>query len=174
MELFSTCWEDKDLPYLQALPDPYCNTSDHAVLSKVLNDFDQETRDFYEWTVSYDRAALSELVARRTGIDFGEIKALVPVEIGPSGRIKYLRIEGSKETRTIGKELAIRRALSESHLKSSAFDIQWDGDTLTLNGKGWGHGVGLCQIGAAVMAHEGHDCQEILLHYYPGTQITRL
>ena len=176
MELYSTCWEDRDYPYLQALPDtpkgggdPYCKTSDKSILAKVLNDYDLQTEDFFEWKVEYSRGELSALVKERTGIDFGSIKALEAVERGPSGRIKYLRIVGDKHYEVIGKELAIRHALSTSHLKSSAFEVQWKGDKCILRGKGWGHGVGLCQIGAAVMAEKGCSCEEILSHYYPGS-----
>ena len=108
----------------------------------------------------------------RTGTDFGDIQALEPVERGPSGRIKYLRIVGSKHTETLGKELRIRRALSPSHLKSSAFSVERDpAGAFVLRGRGWGHGVGLCQIGAAVMADRGFDYKQILLHYYPGTSL---
>ena len=179
-ELFSTCWEEKDFPYLQSVPDtpeaggdPFCDTHDPAVLRQVLNDYDQETADFFAWQVRYTRAVLSELVRSRTGIDFGEIRELIPLERGVSGRIKYLEIVGTKHRQVIGKELAIRRALSPSHLKSSNFTLRWEGDTLILDGHGWGHGVGLCQIGAAVMAHEGYTCRQILQHYYPGTEIER-
>ena len=181
MEKFSTCWEDRDYPYLQALPDtpgpgeePFCNTENSSILSRVLQSYDQSTRDFYRWEVRYDRARLSGLVKERTGIDFGTIRSLEAVERGPSGRIKYLKISGDARTEVIGKELAIRRALSESHLKSSAFEVEWDGDCCILRGKGWGHGVGLCQIGAAVMADRGYDCGEILAHYYPGAVIEKL
>lgn len=179
-EVFSTCWEGEDLPYLQSFPDsdgsgdPFCDTSDEAVLSKVLNDYDLETKDFFKWEVRMSRSDLSELLQRRTGIDFGTIRSLEALERGPSGRIYSLRITGDKCSEVIGKELAIRHALSESHLKSSAFEISWDGDTLVLEGKGWGHGVGLCQIGAAVMAHKGYDAGQILLHYYPGTKLERI
>ena len=148
-----------------AREDEYCAEATPEILRKVLQDYDLATDDFLSWTVRYSRAALSDLVKRRTGIDFVEIKALEAVERGPSGRIKYLRISGSKKTEVIGKELAIRRALSESHLKSSAFDVEWDGDECILRGRGWGHGVGLCQIGAAVMASKGIDCAGILAHY---------
>jgi len=181
MELFSTCWEDTDPGYLQALPDtpsdggcPFCDCEDTAVLSQVLNDYDLETRDFFRWRVRLPDAYLSELLLRRTGTDFGEVESLEDVERGPSGRIKLLRIKGSKCERTIGKELAIRRALSESHLKSSAFTIRREDGAFVLDGRGWGHGVGLCQIGAAVMAHQGYTYKEILSHYYPGTDISRI
>ena len=170
-ELFSTCWEDRDLPYLPSVPDEYCAGATAEVLGKVLNDYDLDTRDYYRWEVRYTRPELSSLAARRTGVDFGEIQALEPVETGPSGRIKRLRITGTGRTEVIGKELAIRHALSASHLKSSAFTVEWRGDECILHGRGWGHGVGLCQIGAAVMASRGFTCGQILSHYYPGTAI---
>lgn len=182
MELFSTCWEDKDYPYLQPLPDTadcveggdvFCDTKDEKILSQVLNDYDLETKDFYRWTTEYSRTDVSELVRRRSGIDFGTIRDLVPIERGPSGRLKRLKVVGDKKTMVIGKELIIRRWLSESHLKSSAFDIKWVGDRLVLDGSGWGHGVGLCQIGAAVMASKGYTFDQILLHYYPGSILER-
>lgn len=172
-ELFSTCWEDKDYPYLAVVEDPFCDCENKEILSTVLNDYDTETRDFHDWTVKYSRQELSELVKSRTGIDFGTVQSLEPVETGPSGRIKYLRIVGSKHTETIGKELKIRRALSDSHLKSSAFTVTVEGDSFILKGKGWGHGVGLCQIGAAVMASEGYSYRQILNHYYPGAEIEK-
>ena len=183
MELFSTCWEDKDHPYLLPLPDtpgeeeggdPFCHTADETVLSQVLNDYDLETKDFYRWKVRYSRDEVSDLIRRRSGFDFGTIRDLVPVERGPSGRIKKLGVVGDKLSMTIGKELIIRRWLSESHLKSSAFEVSWDGDELTLEGSGWGHGVGLCQIGAAVMGARGYRYDEILNHYYPGAALTRI
>ena len=182
MELFSTCWEDKDYPYLQPLPDTadcveggdvFCDTQDEKILSQVLNDYDLETRDFYRWRTEYSRTEVSDLVRRRSGMDFGTIRDLVPVERGPSGRLKRLKVVGDKKTMIIGKELIIRRWLSDSHLKSSAFEVHWDGDHLTLDGSGWGHGVGLCQIGAAVMAAKGYSFDRILLHYYPGSTLER-
>ena len=180
MELFSTCWEDKDYPYLQALPDtpdekpggdPFCDATDEKILSQVLNDYDLETKDFYRWTVEYSRNEVSDLIRTRSGIDFGTIQELIPIERGPSGRIKRLRVVGSKREMIIGKELIIRKWLSSSHLKSSAFTVIWNGDKLTLKGSGWGHGVGLCQIGAAVMASKGYGFQTILGHYYPGSEL---
>lgn len=180
MELFSTCWEDKDYPYLQALPDtpdekpggdPFCDATDEKILSQVLNDYDLETKDFYRWTVEYSRNEVSDLIRTRSGIDFGTIQELIPIERGPSGRIKRLRVVGSKREMIIGKELIIRKWLSLSHLKSSAFTVIWNGDKLTLKGSGWGHGVGLCQIGAAVMASKGYCFQAILGHYYPGSEL---
>ena len=183
MELFSTCWEDRDYPYLQALPDTpgeqpggpcFCDTSDEAILGQVLNDYDLETKDFYRWEVRYGRAELSELASRRTGVAFGEIRDLVPVGRGPSGRISRLKVVGTARTMVVGKELMIRRMLSETHLKSSAFDVEWEGDEVVLRGRGWGHGAGLCQIGAAVMSTKGYGYKEILGHYYPGANIERI
>lgn len=177
MERFSTCWEDKDHPYLQPLPDTpdhsedgecFCNTRDKEILSQVLNNYDQETVDFYRWTVAYGRSELSELIERRSGHKIGEILSFEPLERGESGRISKLRIVGSEMTLTVGKELEIRRILSESHLKSSAFDVEMTLDKILLDGAGWGHGVGLCQIGAAVMASKGYGYRQILAHYYPG------
>ena len=185
MEKFSTCWGDEDMAYLQPLVDApghgagngevkcFCDTQDKEILGQVLNNYDQETVDFYRWTVEYSRSEISELVARRSGIDLGLIQQLQPLERGGSERIYKLRIVGSQKTLTVGKELEIRRLLSESHLKSSAFEVEYRGDTLVLHGKGWGHGVGLCQIGAAVMASQGYSYKEILSHYYPGTSIDR-
>ena len=171
-ELFSTCWEDVDYPYLQCVDDPWCDCENDEILSQVLNDYDQTTKDFHDWTVRYGADELAALVRERTGIDFGEIQALEPIERGPSGRIKYLRIVGSKRSEVIGKELKIRRALSPSHLKSSAFSVERDpAGAFVLRGRGWGHGVGLCQIGAAVMAARGFDYRKILQHYYPGTDV---
>ena len=170
-ELFSTCWEDVDLPYLQSVEDPFCDCENSSILSQVLNDYDLHTADFHDWTVQYTTDELSELVRTRTGIDFGTIVALEAVERGPSGRIKYLRITGTLREEVIGKELAIRKALSSSHLKSSAFEIEKSPDGLVLKGRGWGHGVGLCQIGAAAMASQGYDYRQILSHYYVGAEI---
>jgi len=178
-ELFSTCWEDRDYPYLASVEDAgrgkrdFCDTEDESVLAQVLNDYDLETKDFYRWTVEYDRDGLSELLRRRSGVDFGTIRDLIPVERGQSGRIKLLKIVGTRRTMTIGKELLIRRWLSESHLKSSDFEVEQSGDRIVLHGRGWGHGVGLCQIGAAVMASEGYSYREILQHYYQGSELTR-
>ena len=180
MEVFSTCWEDKDMPYLQPLPDTpdhdphgdcFCNTVDKSILSQVLNNYDQETVDFYRWTETFDRDQLSDLILRKSGFDLGRILSLEPLERGASGRIMKLKITGAKKTLVVGKELEIRRILSESHLKSSAFDVRYEGDRIVLDGKGWGHGVGLCQIGAAVMASKGYTYTQILEHYYPGAKI---
>ena len=178
MERFSVCWEDKDYGYLQPLPDTegqkadgkcFCDTQDKAILGQVLNNYDQETVDFFRWTQEYGIDELSELVARRSGTDLGRILHMEALERGESGRIYKLKITGTQKTLVIGKELEIRKILSESHLKSSAFDVEMTDGRIILHGKGWGHGVGLCQIGAAVMASQGYAYQEILEHYYPGT-----
>ena len=188
MEEFSTCWQDKDMPYLQALEDRdpkdgtiLCDTSDPAILSQVLNDYDQETADFYRWTVTYTQEQLSDLLSRKLDHNFGQIVELKSLKRGKSGRIYELQIVGTKASLTIGKELTIRSALSESHLYSSAFDVEMSYSptlkdipaTFTLHGKGWGHGVGLCQIGAAVMGAKGYTYREILAHYYPDTVIEK-
>ena len=205
-ELYESCWDDTPHPYLSVVDDPFCNTNDKKVLSEVLNHYDQST-DFYRWTVKYTQAELSELVRRRGGFDYGDIVDLIPIERGPSGRIVRLQIVGTKATRIIGKELEIRRTLSESHLYSSAFEVEkvesltptlsqgegvaestessaamsespspWERDgerpLFILHGSGWGHGVGLCQIGAAVMGAQGYNYKEILRHYYPKAELT--
>ena len=173
-EEFQYCWEDTPKPYLISVEDPFCNTDDREVLSQVLNDYDLETNDFYRWTVEYTVDELSQLVNEKLKDDFGTITDLIPVERGKSGRIWKLKIVGTKKTMTIGKELEIRRALSETHLYSSAFDVEKTSNGFRLNGKGWGHGVGLCQIGAAVMGQQGYKYKEILLHYYRGAEIKKI
>jgi SpoIID/LytB domain protein len=194
MEKFSVCWEDKDYDYLQPLPDTpghiegeraFCDTSDPVILAKVLNNYDQETVDFYRWTETYDRNAISALIKERSGISLGVLNAVKPIERGVSGRIYRLALVGSERTLVIGKELEIRRTLSKTHLKSSAFEVEYlsadgmvvssdeDWTVLRLLGSGWGHGVGLCQIGAAVMAVEGYDYTQILEHYYPGSDLEK-
>ena len=194
MEKFSVCWEDKDYDYLQPLPDTpghiegeraFCDTSDPVILAKVLNNYDQETVDFYRWTETYDRNAISALIKERSGISIGVLKSIKPLERGISGRIYKLALIGSERTLIIGKELEIRRTLSKTHLKSSAFEVEYlstdgavvssdaDWTALRLLGSGWGHGVGLCQIGAAVMAVEGYDYTQILEHYYPGSELEK-
>ena len=182
METFSTCWEDKDHAYLQPLADAaghddkaecFCNTQDKAILEQVLNNYDQETVDFYRWTEVYEKSELSALIARRSGVEVGEILSIEPLERGESGRIWKLKIVGSLSTLIVGKELEIRRILSESHLKSSAFEVNIKDDKVILDGKGWGHGVGLCQIGAAVMATKGYTYDQILQHYYPDSTLSK-
>ena len=191
-EDFRAAWEDREVGYLVpvfdgpgAIPDVndawirsnradvYCNTSDRALLGRVFTSYDRETADFFRWTVEYARSELSELVSRRSGVDLGEIRKLEPLERGRSGRIVRLRIEGSRALLTVGKELEIRRILSESHLYSSAFVVDDERDRIRLTGAGWGHGVGLCQVGAAVMAENGVSYTDILQHYYPGAEIEK-
>ena len=158
----------------------FCNTHDKRILAQVLNNYDQETTDFYRWQVTYTQEELTQIVSDRLGIDLGPIIALHPLRRGKSGRIIELEIVGEKRTYTIGKELEIRRSLSRSHLLSSAFvvDYEYAADsqipqTFILHGAGWGHGVGLCQIGAAVMGESGYDYKDILLHYYPETELIK-
>ena len=171
-ERYSAAWENTDYPYLPVRHDPYCARADAPVLSTVLNDYDLETRDFLEWKVTYSADELSSVVRDRTGIDFGLVRDLIPLERGGSGRITRLRIAGDRKTVDIGKELMIRKALSRSHLYSSWFDVEKRPDgSFCLRGRGWGHGVGLCQIGAAVMASEGKAYKEILGFYYPGASV---
>lgn len=195
MEEFSACWEPKDYSYLKAVsdtdpsseadvsdeklahqwimsrPEAFCNCADSSILSKVLNDFDLATKDFYRWKVEYGIDELSRLVAQRSGIDFGTITDLIPITRGRSGRITRLKIVGSRCTHVVGKELEIRRWLSPTHLYSSAFVVEKTASHFVLHGAGWGHGVGLCQIGAAVMASRGYSHEAILSHYYPGASI---
>ena len=170
-ELYESCWDDTPHPYLSVVHDPFCNTDDPKILSEVLNHYDQST-DFYRWMVAYTQRELSDLVRRRSGFDYGDIVDLIPIERGPSGRIVRLQIVGTKATRIIGKELEIRRTLSETHLYSSAFEVEKSESSFILHGSGWGHGVGLCQIGAAVMGAQGYRFDEILHHYYPNAELT--
>ncbi|MDO9679708.1 MAG: SpoIID/LytB domain-containing protein [Bacteroidales bacterium] len=204
-EEFQNCWEDIKYPYLigkrdlpegspmpdltiennarewiLTSPESFCNTSDKVVLSQVLNNYDQETVNFYRWKVEYTTEEISELVARRSGTDYGLITDLIPIERGTSGRLIKLKIVGTKRTRVIGKELEIRRTLSNSHLYSSAFVVEKEKGTdgnpvkFTLLGAGWGHGVGLCQIGAAVMGEKGYNYNSILLHYFVNASVEKL
>jgi SpoIID/LytB domain protein len=205
-EEFEYCWEDKHYPYLTSVrdaeeeenlsfpdltkeeeaehwirkaPKSFCDTHDKKILSQILNNYDQETTDFYRWKVRYTQTELAELIRTKTKSDYGDIIDLIPVQRGPSGRICKLKIVGTLKTLTIGKEMEIRRTLSDSHLFSSAFVVdkgeikegipQW----FLLSGAGWGHGVGLCQIGAAVMGEKGYSYEEILLHYYKGAEIRK-
>ena len=205
-EEFENCWEDKHYPYLSAVrdtdkndnqplpdltqeaeaerwirhaPTSFCDTHNKKILSQTLNHYDLETTDFYRWKVHYTQEELAELIRTNTKADYGDILDLIPVQRGPSGRIWKLKIVGSLKTMTIGKELEIRRTLSNSHLFSSAFVVDKgemkDGvpQSFLLSGAGWGHGVGLCQIGAAVMSEKGYNYEEILLHYYKGAEIKK-
>lgn len=202
-EDFATAWEDEQVPYLTSVsdsasdylpirtddeaegwlcssPDAYCNTSDLTVLRQILPAFDQETLDFFRWQVVYGRQELEELIAAKTGRDVGTLLDLIPLARGPSGRIFRLQIRGREASFIVGKELEIRRALSKSHLLSSAFTVSVERDQagipqcFTLRGAGWGHGVGLCQIGAAVMATRGFAAPEILRHYFHGAALQKL
>ena len=202
-EVFGSAWEDVSVPYLATVsdsavehpvigseaaaetwvrssPEAYCNTADGNILRQVLPSFDQETTDFYRWTVTYAQAELSALLHKRSGIDFGNIHRLEPLQRGPSGRIVRLRIVGSQRTVIVGKELEIRRWLSPSHLYSSAFVVRTEGGAegiparFTLHGAGWGHGVGFCQIGAAVMAAKGFTAETIVKHYFRGADLKKL
>lgn len=167
--------------WIRTSPEAFCNTKDKKILSQVLNNYDQETTDFYRWKVTYTQEEISALIYKRSGIDYGQIVDLIPIARGTSGRLWKLKIVGTKQTMIIGKELEIRRTLSTSHLYSSAFvvdkeEISPEGipGRFTLVGAGWGHGVGLCQIGAAVMGEQGYDYQPILLHYYINATIDKL
>jgi stage II sporulation protein D len=202
-EEFPNAWEDKPVPYLQSvtdaptegppladesaarrwietIPPAYCNTSDPHLLKRILPSFDQETTDFYRWTVDYARRELEEILQRKSGIDFGDLLGLEPVVRGPSGRIVELRIRGSKRSVVVGKELEIRKWLSKSHLYSSAFIVLPTGplgkapERFLLRGAGWGHGVGLCQIGAAVMAERGFPAEAIVKHYFRSAELKKL
>ncbi len=206
-EAFENVWEGKKVPYLSRVidykfepedfdtdltkeqnsvkwingnPEAYCNTDDKAILSQVLLHYDQETIDFYRWQTELTQAKIQELLKNKMGIDLGVILRMIPLHRGESGRIYSLKIEGSRKSITIGKELEIRRALSDSHLYSSAFIVETldvvDGvpGKFLLRGAGWGHGVGLCQIGAAVMAEKGFSFDEILLHYYRGIDLVKI
>ncbi len=203
-ENFSSCWENIDVPYLLSFRDTdaaaepfdassedaarrwieghdeaFCSSVDARVLSQVLNGYDRETYDFYRWTVTYTADELSQLIKKKSGIDFGHIEELVPLQRGSSGRIIRLKIVGSEKSIVVGKELEIRRWLSTSHLYSSAFivDKKIDADGVVkfvLRGAGWGHGVGLCQIGAAAMSEKGYDFRAILSHYYPNTELKNI
>lgn len=166
--------------WIRTTPSAFCHTQDKRILSQVLNNYDQETADFYRWKVSYTQQELSELIYQRSGIDFGKIIDLIPIERGTSGRLVRLKIVGTLRSLIIGKELEIRRTLSPSHLYSSAFVIDKETENgeqvptrFTLTGAGWGHGVGLCQIGAAVMGEQGYLYDEILSHYYPGSKLEK-
>lgn len=204
-ELFENVWEPVKHPYLQKVidsaalrenidynleknevaekwikskPDSFCNSSDKTVLSQVLNDYDQETNDFFRWKVAYTQKEISEIVREKTGIDFGSVKELTPLERGASGRIIRLKITGTKKEMIIGKELEIRKALSKTHLYSSCFMVEKEYINnvpgFVLCGAGWGHGVGLCQIGAAVMGSKGYNYEQILMHYFKGAKLEKI
>ena len=171
-EIWRTCWEDIDVPYIQSVECPYCGKAVHrtSLLRTFLNDYDQETKDFHDWEVTYTAEELSDIIREKSGIDFGTITDLIPLHRGASGRIDQLRIVGTKHTEDIGKELKIRLWLSRKCLYSSWFEIHKSqmSNQFVLIGRGWGHGAGLCQIGAAEMAEEGFTYEQILAHYYRG------
>jgi len=204
-ELFENAWEPVSHPYLQKVidnkdmpsgfngdltreanavkwitgaPDAFCNTKDKETLKQVLNNYDQETNDFFRWKVTYPREELSILVREKTGIDFGLITDIEPVTRGTSGRIVRLRIKGERRTMIIGKELEIRKAFSKTHLYSSAFFVEKHVEKgelhFILHGAGWGHGVGLCQIGAAVMGASGYSYNGILMHYFTNATLKKI
>ena len=172
--------EEKSIRWIMTSPDAFCNTSNQVVLSQVLPDFDRETKDFFRWKMEYARDEIAALIKDRSGLDFGFILRLEPLQRGFSGRINRLRIIGTLRTMIVGKELEIRKWLSPSHLYSSAFTVDYeevqDGipGRIILHGAGWGHGVGLCQIGAAVMGEMGYNYHEILDHYFKNTAIHKL
>ena len=172
--------EENARRWIETTPEAYCHTTDARILAQVLNNYDRETTDFYRWRVDYTQEELASLIREKSGLDLGQIIDLRPVERGTSGRIVRLRIEGTRRAITIGKELEIRRTLSPSHLYSSAFVVDReemvDGipRRFVLRGAGWGHGVGLCQIGAAVMGEQGYSYRQILLHYYAGATLEKI
>ena len=167
--------EENSEKWIKGNPPAFCNTDDSKILSHILVDYDRETKDFFRWKVEYSQEELSSIIKEKSGVDFGNIIDLIPVERGYSARLVKLKIVGTKKTLTIGKELEIRRILSKSHLYSSAFVVQKSGenvpDKFIFYGAGWGHGVGMCQIGAAVMAEKGYNFDEILLHYFKNAEL---
>ena len=196
-EEYDTAWEDKRVPYLTSIsdapvshqpiiteeeasawilsePEAYCNTKDEHLLGKILPDFDREIKSFFRWRVEYSRQELEEILREKSGFDFGTLQKIVTLKRGPSGRISRLKIIGSKRSIVVGKELEIRRWLSRTHLYSSAFVVRVEADRFIFNGAGWGHGVGLCQIGAAVMATRGFSAEQILKHYFRGIEIKKI
>jgi len=196
-EEFETAWNNTQVPYLGSISDAsiphqpirteeeasawilsepvaYCNTKDEGFLEKILPDFDRETKNFFRWRIECSRTELEEILLKKSGFDFGTLHQIVPLSRGPSGRISRLKIVGSKRSMVVGKELEIRRWLSRSHLHSSAFIVTVEGERFIFHGAGWGHGVGLCQIGAAVMATRGFSAEEILKHYFRGVEIKKI
>jgi len=196
-EEFETAWDDKQAPYLTSIldapvshqpiiteeeasawilsePEAYCNTKDEGLLKKILPGFDREIKSFFRWRVEYSRQELEEILREKSGFDFGTLQEIIPLKRGPSGRISRLKIVGSKKNMVVGKELEIRRWLSRTHLYSSAFVVRVEADRFIFDGAGWGHGVGLCQIGAAVMATRGFSAEKILKHYFRGIEIKKI
>lgn len=180
-ELFSTCWQPMEIEGIKSIEDPWCDLSALSIqsrrllLSGVLKDYDLSTPGYgYRWETEITKAEIERNLKEKFGRNIGKLLKVIPVHRGPSHRIDLLRLEGTLSSLELGKELWIRRLLSANHLYSSAFDIEDLGDKLKLRGKGWGHGVGLCQIGAANMASQGASYKEILSFYYPGTILTNL
>jgi len=196
-EEFATAWDNKRVPYLTSIsdasiphppiktekeasswilsePEAYCNSKDEHLLKKILPDFDRETKEFFRWRIEYSRKELEEILQEKSGFDFGTLQEIRPLRRGPSGRIYQLKIVGSKRSRVVGKELEIRRWLSPTHLYSSAFVVVVEGDRFIFKGAGWGHGVGFCQIGAAVMAYQGFSAEQILKHYFKDVEIKKI
>ncbi len=154
---------------------PYCSLATPEVLSSIFNNYDRETTDFFSWTQEYETGRLSEIISSKSGIDIGRLTGFEILEKGPSGRICKIGIKGSESSIIVGKELEIRRLLSETHLKSSDFEVEFTScGTVLFKGRGWGHGVGMCQCGAAVMAFQGDGYRDILSHYYPGAVLSEL
>ncbi len=166
--------EEEARKWILSSPEMFCNTRDQAILSEILNDYDQETRHFFRWQQTYTTEELSNLVQRKLQLNLGTITDIIPLERGVSGRLIRIKICGTRKDMIIGKELLIRKAFSESHLYSSAFIVEKGQGTFTFYGAGWGHGVGLCQIGAAVMGVRGYSYQEILHHYFSGCSISKI
>jgi SpoIID/LytB domain protein len=202
-EEFATAWEDVAIPYLRSTADSgeplvpvineqdvqqfiqsrsaaYCNIEDKNIIKRILPDFDCETKDFFRWQVDITQDELRNLLLIKTGIDFGEITQIVSLGRGPSGRLFKIKICGTREEKVIGKELEIRRILSPTHLLSAAFFVEPYGAATSIpqgfkiHGAGWGHGVGLCQIGAAGMAERGMSYRQILSHYFQDAQLEKL
>lgn len=199
-EAYEYCWDDTSYPYLKPVrcdddtlnplpdlrieanaekwiresPKAFCNTHDKKVLSQILNEYDQETTDFYRWQVRLTQEKIQRLIREKQHVEIGRVSSITPLERGFSGRISKLKIEGENHTLILGKELEIRRTLSDSHLLSSAFVVDKAGDAFLLTGAGWGHGVGFCQIGGAVMAEKGYSYDRILFHYFTNAELTKL
>ena len=171
-EVFETCWNDTAHPYLESVSCEFCKKANSQDSS--LNDYDKSTHSYYHWQIRYTREELSDLVKKKSGIDLGLITALEPLKRGASGRIYELQIKGTEGEVVVGKELEIRKWLSTTHLFSSNFEVEQSANGFVLNGKGWGHGVGMCQMGANEMAKQGYSYLNILKHYFPKASILSL
>ena len=177
-ELFENCWADQKHPYITSVNDPYCKQATQPqykpLLKTVLNSFDATTTDFYYWTQDLSADDIHRFIKEKIGVDVGQVRDIQPLKIGESGRITELKIIGQKLTVIVGKELEIRKLLSPTHLYSSLFEIEHLTNAFRLHGKGWGHGVGLCQIGAAIMADKNFSYQQILNFYFPYAKLKTL